>query len=193
MIVNHGRPLPFSGGRKPTPRSIRIVSMQDANVASATTPTGTGSDSRAGSGGHREPGTDRTTRTTQVSSSAGAPPLSRFPFYSSFFSRSHVLWSRAAKASVIGALLPTLFSFPQTQDARLRAAKVLISELAHRTPARPVLENTLRFLFRFLFSHTSHFRRSSTLTLFTSSLSEYSTHDLYRAGGRWLRHCVVFF
>ena len=50
--------------------------------------------------------------------------LSPFPFSPSFFSRSRVLWSRAAKASVIGALSPTLFSSYQTPDARLRAAIV---------------------------------------------------------------------
>ena len=73
-------PVPSSGGRKPTPRSVRIVSVQDSNAASATTPTGTGSGGRAGTGigagagGRRELGTDRTTM-TRVSSSAGAPPL----------------------------------------------------------------------------------------------------------------------
>ena len=118
--------VPFSGGRKPTPRSVRIVSMQDSNAASATTPTGAGSGGRTGAGGRREPGTDRTT-TTRVSSSAGAlppprPSSSSFPFSSSFFSRSRVLWSRAAKVSAIGALSPTLFSSSQTPDARLRAA-----------------------------------------------------------------------
>ena len=58
-------PVPFSRGRKSTPRSARIVSMQDSNAASATTPTGAGSGSRAGAGarGRREPGTDRTTTT----------------------------------------------------------------------------------------------------------------------------------
>src|SRR5712671_2784161 len=40
-------PLPFLGGRKPTPRSVRIVSMQDSNAAAsgaggAGTPGGTG-------------------------------------------------------------------------------------------------------------------------------------------------------
>ncbi len=120
-------PVPFSGGRKPTPRSVCIVSVQDSNAATAATGPGAGAGG-AGAGGRREPGTDRTT-TTRVSSSAGAtpppPPLttSSFPFFfpSSSFFRSRV-WSRNAKASAIGALSPTLFSFPQTPDARLRAA-----------------------------------------------------------------------
>src|SRR6266446_1813585 len=59
-------PVPFSGGRKPTPRSVRIVSMQDSKAASATGPGG-------GSGARRDPATDRTT-TTRVSSSAGVAP-----------------------------------------------------------------------------------------------------------------------
>jgi hypothetical protein len=122
-------PVPFSGGRKPTPRSVRIVSMQDSNAAAATAttgPGGAGGAGGAGAGGRREPGTDRTT-TTRVSSSAGAtpppPPTSSFPFFfpSSSFFRSRV-WSRNAKASAIGALSPTLFSSSQTPDARLRAA-----------------------------------------------------------------------
>jgi hypothetical protein len=58
-------PVPFSGGRKPALRFVRIVSMEVSNAA--TTATGTG--------GRREPGTDRTT-TTLVSSNAGAPPPS---------------------------------------------------------------------------------------------------------------------
>ncbi|KAF8497822.1 hypothetical protein F5888DRAFT_1613094, partial [Russula emetica] len=104
-------PVPFSGGRKPTPRSVRIVSMQDSNAATSAT--------GAGAGGRREPGTDRTT-TTRVSSSARATPPPPFP--SSSFFRSRV-WSRAAKASAIGGLSPTtLFSSSQTPDARLRNA-----------------------------------------------------------------------
>jgi hypothetical protein len=101
-------PVPFSGGRKPTPRSVRIVSMQGSNAA--TTATG------AGTGSRREPGTDRTT-TTRVSSSARATTPLPPPF-------SRVVWSRAAKASAIGGLSPTtLFSSSsQTPDARLRAA-----------------------------------------------------------------------
>ena len=115
-------PVPFSGGRKPTPRSVRIVSMQDSNAA--TTATGAGA---SGPGGRRETGTDRTT-TTRVSSSVGATlppprPSSSFPFSfpSPSFFRSRV-WSRAAKASAKGGLSPTLFSSSQTPDARLRAA-----------------------------------------------------------------------
>jgi hypothetical protein len=93
-------PVPFSGGRKPTPRSVRIVSMQNSNIA--TTATGTG--------GRREPGTDQTT-TTRVSSSVGVTPIHPPP-----------PWSRAAKVCAIGGLSPTLFSSSQTPDARLRAA-----------------------------------------------------------------------
>ena len=107
-------PVPFSGGRKPTPRSVRIVSMQDSN----------GPASGAGSGARREP-TDRTT--TRVSSNAGAAPLPtpstpRFPSlpFFPFLFRSRV-WSRAT-TSALGARSPTLLSPPQTPDARVRAA-----------------------------------------------------------------------
>jgi hypothetical protein len=109
-------PVPFSGGRKPTPRSVRIVSMQDSNAA--TSGAGT-----AG-GGRREhqQGTDRTT-TTRVSSTAGAVSSSPPRPSSSFF--CSLVWSRggAAKASASARLSPTtLFSSSQTPDARLRAA-----------------------------------------------------------------------
>ena len=142
--------MPFSGGRKPTPRSVRIVSMQDSNAASATTPTGAGSGGRAGvgagAGGRLESGTDRTT-TMRVSSCADAPPPR--PSSSSFF-RSRVLWSRAVKVSAIGALANLVFFFPDTgcpPACRHRGpAKVPISRLAPRTPARPVLENPPPFL-----------------------------------------------
>jgi hypothetical protein len=58
-------PVPFSGGRKPTPRSVRIVSMQDSNAATSAT-------GGPGAGGCRgeQQGTDRTT-TTRVSRTAG--------------------------------------------------------------------------------------------------------------------------
>ena len=125
-IVNSRRPC-HSGGRKPTPRSVRIVSMQDSNAATSAA-------GGVGSGGrHREhQGTDRTT-TTRVSSNAGAThphphtlppprPSFSFPFFpSSSFFRARV-WSRATKASAIGALSPTLFSSSQAPDVRLRAA-----------------------------------------------------------------------
>jgi hypothetical protein len=70
--------VPFSGGCKPMPCSVLIVSMQDSNAtAAASTCTGAG---RAGR--RREPGTDWT-MTTRVSSSAGATsplrPSSSFP------------------------------------------------------------------------------------------------------------------
>ena len=108
-------PVPFSGGRKPTPRSVRIVSMQDSNAA--TTATGAGGGAGGGSS-RREMGTDRTT-TTRVSSSAGANP----PLHPPSFPCSRVWSSRAAKASAIGGLSPTaLFSSSQTPDARLRDA-----------------------------------------------------------------------
>jgi hypothetical protein len=107
-------PVPFSGGRKPTPRSVRIVSMQDSNAASATGGGG-------GGGARREP-----TATPRVSSTAGATPSSHripslpfLPLPSSLF-RSRV-WSRA-KASALEGLSPTLLSSSQTPDARLRAA-----------------------------------------------------------------------
>jgi hypothetical protein len=93
-------PVPFSGGRKPTPRSVRIVSMQDSNNAAAA---------------RREQPTDRTA-TTRVSSTAGVVPPLLLP---SLF-RSHV-WSRA-KASALECFSPTLSSSSQTPDARLRAA-----------------------------------------------------------------------
>ena len=108
-------PVPFSGGRKPTPRSVRIVSMQDSNAA--TTATGAGGGAGGGSS-RREMGTDRTT-TTRVSSSAGATP----PLHPPSFPCSCVWSSCAAKASAIGGLSPTtLFSSSQTPDARLRDA-----------------------------------------------------------------------
>jgi hypothetical protein len=107
-------PVPFSGGRKPTPRSVRIVSMQDSNA--------TASGAGAGSGGRRGP-TERSA-TTRVSSTAAAapPPPPRFPslpFLPLFF-RSRE-WSRAT-ASALGGLSPTVFSSSQTPDARVRAA-----------------------------------------------------------------------
>ena len=112
--------VPFSGGRKPTPRSVRIVSMQDSNAS----PSG-----GAGSGARRGEPTDRTT--TRVSSSdAGAapPPLPitpsapRFPSlpFLPFLFRARV-WSRAT-TSALEARSPTLLSSFQTPDARVRAA-----------------------------------------------------------------------
>ncbi|KAH9995320.1 hypothetical protein BJV77DRAFT_991967 [Russula vinacea] len=104
-------PVPFSGGRKPTPRSVRIVSMQDSNAASG---------GGAGSGARREP-TERTTATPRVSSTvAGASHyrLPSLPFLPSSLFRSRV-WSRA-KASALEGLSPTLLlSSSQTPDARL--------------------------------------------------------------------------
>ena len=109
-------PVPFSGGRKPTPRSVRIVSMQDSNAAASAT-GGAG-----GAGARREP-TERTTATPRVSSTvAGASHyrLPSLPFLPSSLFRSRV-WSRA-KASALEGLSPTLLSSSQTPDARLRAA-----------------------------------------------------------------------
>jgi len=114
-------PVPFSGGRKPTPRSVRIVSMQDSNAP----PSGTGAG--AGSGARRGEPTDRTT--TRVSSNAGAAPpppptpsTPRFPSlpFFPFLFRARV-WSRAT-TSALGARSPTLLSSSQTPDARVRAA-----------------------------------------------------------------------
>ncbi|KAH9953468.1 hypothetical protein BC827DRAFT_134941 [Russula dissimulans] len=116
-------PLPFSGGRKPTPRSVRIVSMQDSSAAAGPgTPGGTGGSAP------RIMMTDQTTRTTRVSSTAAAVPsphTPRFPslpFLPSLF-RSRV-WSRATASAAFGGLSPTLLSSSQTPDARLRAAIV---------------------------------------------------------------------
>ena len=129
--------------------------MQDSNAATSAGGAGAG-------GRHREhQGTDRTT-TTLVSSNAGVthlhplpPPRPSFslpfPFFpsSSFFHAR--VWSRATKASAIGALSPTLFFFFPGAGCPLACrsrdtAKVPISRLAPRTPARPVLENAHLFL-----------------------------------------------
>ena len=72
-----------------------------------------------------------------------------FSFPSSYFFRARV-WSHAAKASAIGALSPTLFS-SQAPGVHFAChyrdtAKVPISRLAPRAPARPVLENAHPFL-----------------------------------------------
>jgi hypothetical protein len=93
-------PVPFSDGRKPTPRSVRIVSMQ-SNAATTSTGAGAGS-------ARRELGTDRTT-TTRVSSSAGIITTPHTPHTPPSFPA----WSRAAKASVFakGGLSPTTLFF----------------------------------------------------------------------------------
>ena len=114
-------PVPFSGGRKPTPRSVRIVSMQDSNAATSAGGTPGGGHGRR----EHQQGTDRTT-TTRVSSTAGAVTSSPPRPSSSFF--CSLVWSRGgggatAKASASARLSPTtLFSSSQTPDARLRAA-----------------------------------------------------------------------
>ena len=163
--------MPFSGDGKPTPRSVRIISMQDSNEASATTHTGVGSSGRAGAGagGHRELGTDRKT-TTRVSSNASAPPLLFLPYSLSFSSRPRVLWSLATKASAIGAFSPTLISFSQTPDARLRAAILALPKFRSpglhlkllRDPSWKIRIHFYMFPFSFSFSRTCPFRRSST-------------------------------
>ena len=118
-------PVPFSGGRKPTPRSVRIVSMQDSNAAAVSSSAGGG----RGSGG-RTPaglagGTPTMDQTTRVSSTTAAPPplpsplFPSFPFLPSLF-RPRV-WSRATQ-SALGGRSPTLFSSSQTPDARLHTA-----------------------------------------------------------------------
>jgi hypothetical protein len=105
-------PVPFSGGRKPTPRSVRIVSMQDSNAAA----------SGAGSGARREPTDPTTTRVSSNAAAAPTPSTPRFPSlpFFPFLFRSRV-WSRAT-ASALGGLSPTLLSSSQTPDARVRAA-----------------------------------------------------------------------
>ncbi len=55
--------VPFSRGRKPTTRSVRIVSLQYSDAATIA----------KGPSGRREPGADRMA-TTQVSSSDSAAP-----------------------------------------------------------------------------------------------------------------------
>jgi len=120
-------PLPFLGGRKPTPRSVHIISMQDSNAATsgtagASTPGGTG-----GSGPRMVVMTDQTTQTTWVSSMAAtatpSPPYTpcfpSLPFLPSLFC-SHVWSHMTASAAALGGLSPTLFSSSQTPDARLR-------------------------------------------------------------------------
>jgi hypothetical protein len=107
----------FLSWRKPTPRSVCIVNMQDSNATTVTTGAGTG----GRGGGRREPGTGTVrTMTTWVSSSAVAIP----PHHPSSSLFRSLVWSRAAKTSAIGGLSPTPFSSSQTPDARLRAAIV---------------------------------------------------------------------
>jgi hypothetical protein len=105
-------PVPFSGGRKPTPRSVRIVSMQDSNAGA----------SGGGSGARREPADRTTTRVSSNAAAAPTPSTPRFPSlpFFPFLFRSRV-WSRAT-ASALGGLSPTLLSSSQTPDARVRAA-----------------------------------------------------------------------
>ncbi|KAF8497819.1 hypothetical protein F5888DRAFT_1906594 [Russula emetica] len=74
-------PVPFSDGCKPTPHSVRIVSMQDSNAATTATDAGTGG---TGAGGRREPGTDRTTTTmrtpdARLRADIATPPKFRTP------------------------------------------------------------------------------------------------------------------
>jgi len=106
-------PAPFAGGRKPTPRSVRIVSMQDSAGAS---PGGAGMVSR------RE--TDQTT--TRVSS---------FPF--GFGSR---IWSRAT-ASPLGQSPTLLSQTPDAthshSHARLRSAAAAAAAAAAASAAQP--------------------------------------------------------
>ena len=154
-------PVPFSGGRKPTPRSVRIVSVQDSNAATSAT---------GGAGGHRgeQQGTDRTT-TTRVSSTAGVTTTSPSRTSSSFF--CSLIWSRgggAAKASAIGGLSPTtLLSYSQTPDARLRAAiatppKFRSPGLHLETLRNPSFKTRIHFIYGLSsFSHMYPFRRFS--------------------------------
>ena len=86
--------VPFSGGRKPTPCSVRIISMQDSNAAT----TATGAGGAGGGSSRRELETDRTTTTTTlVSSNAGATPplhplLSLVPMYGPPVLRKRLRW-----------------------------------------------------------------------------------------------------
>ena len=98
-------PVPFSGGRKPTPCSVRIANMQDSNAAT----TGSGAGGANGSSCW-ELGINQTTTTW----------VSCHPSSSSSFPCSRVWSSHVAKASVIGGVLPTTFiSSSQTPDAHL--------------------------------------------------------------------------
>jgi hypothetical protein len=110
--------LAFVGGRKPTPRSVRIVSMQDSSVAGTGTgaPSGLGGSggriSGGGGGGGASGSRQHGVTTTRVSSAS----LHR--------SRPSVFVSRRSYCRA-GAPSPTLVSFSsfrQTPDARLRAA-----------------------------------------------------------------------
>jgi hypothetical protein len=94
-------PVPFSGGRKPTPRSMHIVSMQDSNAATSAT-------GGLGAGGCRgeQQGTDRT-KTTRVSGTAGVTPSHPRTFSSFFCSLIWFLGGVAAKAAAIGGHSPT--------------------------------------------------------------------------------------
>ncbi|KAH9172425.1 hypothetical protein EDB89DRAFT_2242881 [Lactarius sanguifluus] len=106
-------PVPFVGGRRPTPRSVRIVSMQDAGAAASGS---------AGMVSRRE--TDQTT--TRVSS---------FPF--GFGSR---IWSPAT-ASPLGhspTLLPqTPDAAHSHSHARLRSAAAAAAAAAAASAAQP--------------------------------------------------------
>jgi hypothetical protein len=107
--------IPFIGGRKPTPRSVRIVSMQDSSVAGGAGPGASGG-ARASASGSRSGGgmIDRMARVSSATIS--------FPFPFPFFSSSLLCRSRERSPSS-GRLSPTPFSsFKQTPDARLRAA-----------------------------------------------------------------------
>ncbi|KAI0251640.1 hypothetical protein BJV78DRAFT_1282308 [Lactifluus subvellereus] len=130
-------PVPFIGGRKPTPRSVRIVSLQDSNAVAGGSglgvgSSGSGADRNGGGSGGGGGGTRRrlTDQTTRVSSTAPPPSSPRFLRTISVAPFSSFLWSRATaaatatpSASALGGRSPTLLSSSQqTPDARLRAA-----------------------------------------------------------------------
>ena len=137
-------PVPFSCGRKPTPLSVRIVSMQDSNAATSAT---------GGAGGRRgeQQETDRTT-TTWVSSTAGVTTTSPPRTSSSFF--CSLIWSRGGGAAkrlrLVNSRQQHFFLLPRHR----MPASVPLSRhrqssdlgLAPRTTARSVLQNAHTFL-----------------------------------------------
>ncbi|KAI0268928.1 hypothetical protein BGY98DRAFT_324600 [Russula aff. rugulosa BPL654] len=150
-IVDNRRPCPSQWAQT---GPVRIVSMQDSNAATSAT-GGAGACNTCGACCRQESGTDRTTTTTRVSSSAVAIPLP--PLFSHFFLPHMVPWyceSICDRRTLANAF----FVFPDTRcplACRYHdTAKVPISRLAPRTPARPELQNTHSILpMAYLCSH----------------------------------------
>jgi hypothetical protein len=100
-------PVPFSGRRKPTPRFVRIASMQDSDVTPPYVlllPTDM----------NGEPTTNWTT-TTWVKEEVPVPPLFSFPIFPS--SDLFLLlprMPRAANVPRLGRVSPKPFFFPDT-------------------------------------------------------------------------------